>query len=48
MADEHLRQLEREAATGDLQAQAKLLLERVLLGELSEERSQAGGVSPKP
>ena len=33
MADEHLRQLEREAQTGDLQAGAKLLLERSIHSE---------------
>ena len=37
--DERLRQLEREAATGDVQAQAKLL------GELSEERAESQGAA---
>lgn len=36
--DARLRQLQREASTGDLQARAKLLLGRVRAGELSEER----------
>lgn len=38
MADEGLRRLERRAGAGDLDAQARLLLERVRLGELPAER----------
>ena len=48
MADERLRQLEREAATGDGQARAKLLLERVRLGELSEERLRLAAYTRLP
>jgi hypothetical protein len=36
--DERLRKLEREAAQGDASATARLLVERVRLGELSDER----------
>ena len=38
MADEHQRELERQVASGDFEAEAKLLLERVRSGELTEER----------
>jgi hypothetical protein len=38
MTDQRLRDLEREAARGDLQAQARLLLERVRVGDLTEEK----------
>lgn len=38
MADEGLRRLERRAEAGDLDAQARLLLERVRSGELPAER----------
>lgn len=38
MTDQRLRDLERGAAHGDLQAQARLLLERVCVGDLTEER----------
>jgi hypothetical protein len=40
VADQRLRDLERNAAHGDLQAQARLLLERVRVGDLTEERLQ--------
>ena len=36
--DERLRDLERQAARGDVQAAAKLLLERVRVGELDRQR----------
>jgi hypothetical protein len=38
VTDQRLRALERDAAHGDLQAQARLLLERVRVGDLTEER----------
>lgn len=38
MTDRQLRQLEREAASGDVEAKAKLLLGRVRIGDLTEER----------
>lgn len=38
MTDQRLRDLKRDAARGDLQAQALLLLERVRVGDLAEER----------
>lgn len=38
MSDERLRQLEREAASGDVDAKAKLLLERMRIGGLTAER----------
>lgn len=38
MADERQRELERKALAGDVEAEAKLLLERVRSGELTEER----------
>lgn len=38
MTDQRLRDLERDAASGDLQTQARLLLERVRVGQLTEER----------
>lgn len=38
MSDERLRQLEREAASGDVEARTRLLLERLRAGELTEER----------
>jgi hypothetical protein len=40
MADRDLRSLERAAAQGDVEAAAKLLLERVRAGDLTEERLQ--------
>lgn len=38
VTDQRLRDLERDAALGDLHAQARLLLERVRVGDLTEER----------
>lgn len=38
MADDRIRQLERQAAQGDADAEARLLLERVRLGELPRAR----------
>jgi hypothetical protein len=38
VTDQRLRDLERDAAHGDLQARARLLLERVRVGDLTEER----------
>lgn len=38
MADERLRRIEREAQSGDIDAQARLLRERVRVGELNLER----------
>lgn len=38
MTDQRLRDLERDAAHGDLQARARLLLERVRVGELTEDK----------
>ena len=38
MADERQRELQRQAASGDVEAGAKLLLERVRSGEPTEER----------
>lgn len=38
MTDQRLRDLERDAAHGDLQAQVRLPLERVRVGDLTEER----------
>ena len=38
MADQHLRELERQAAAGDAQAEAQLLLERVRVGYLEAEK----------
>lgn len=38
VTDQRLRHFERDAAHGDLQAQARLLLERVRIGDLTEER----------
>lgn len=38
MADERQRELERKASAGDVEAEAKLLLERVRSGDLTEER----------
>lgn len=38
MTDQRLRDLERDAARGDLHAQARLLLERVRVGDLAEDQ----------
>ncbi|MCW8139327.1 MAG: hypothetical protein KIT58_10540 [Planctomycetota bacterium] len=38
MTDQRLRALERDALHGDVEAQARLLLERVRVGDLTEER----------
>jgi hypothetical protein len=38
VTDQRLRDLERDAARGDLHAQARLLLERVRVGDLTDER----------
>ncbi len=38
MADQRLRDLERDATHGDLQARARLLRERLRVGDLAEER----------
>lgn len=38
MTDTHLRQLERAANQGDVEARARLLCERVRMGDLSEDR----------
>ena len=38
VADEQQRELERQAASGDVEAEARLLLERVRSGDLAEDR----------
>ena len=38
MTDERQRELERQASSGDVQAEVKLLLERVRAGELTEDQ----------
>ena len=43
--DAHLRQLERNAATGDVQAEAQLLLERVRCGDLAEDKLHDPGLA---